>query len=168
VLVVLIWIGCTVVRACQVPSTLHEHNNQDSGLTENCLRSAMPKLILMTRSRYEFNPNSEILDPNLDQCCKGPWTNVTQTLKKHGVRSLGWFGRPCSHIMRTDDPTKSASMDCPSKTIHKGEPTACDLRYLDQLEKLDGYRGRTCQVLQPLRFKQSARPWFCTSGVDCY
>jgi hypothetical protein len=92
----------------------------------------MPKLILMTRSRYEFNPNSEILDPNLDQCCKGPWTNVTQTLKKHGVRSLGWFGRPCSHIMRTDDPTKSASMDCPSKTIHKGEPTACDLRYLDQ------------------------------------
>ena len=32
--------------------------------------------------RYEFNPNSEILDPNLDQCCKGPWTNVTQTLPR--------------------------------------------------------------------------------------
>ena len=66
-------------------------------------------LITENNVQYEFNPNSDILDPNLDQCCKGPWTNVTSTLKKHGI-GLGWFGRPCSHIMRTDDPTKSASM----------------------------------------------------------
>jgi hypothetical protein len=88
-------------------------------------------LITENHQQYEFNPNSDIIDPNLDQCCKGPWTNVTNTLKRHGI-GLGWFGRPCSHIMRKDDPTKSASMDCPSKTIHKGVPTPCDLRYLDQ------------------------------------
>ena len=82
-------------------------------------------------TQYEFNPNSDILDPNLDQCCKGPWTNVTDTMKKAGV-GLGWFGRPCSHIMRTDDPTKSASMDCPSKVIHKGVPVPCDLQDLQQ------------------------------------
>ena len=88
-------------------------------------------LITENNQQYEFNPNSDILDPNLDQCCKGPWANVTSTLKKKKI-GLGWFGRPCSHIMRTDDPTKSASMDCPSKLIHKGVPTPCDLRYLGQ------------------------------------
>ena len=46
-------------------------------------------------------------------------TTVVALLSQVGV-GLGWFGRPCSHIMQKEDPTKSASMDCPSKTIHKG------------------------------------------------
>ena len=89
-------------------------------------------LIMSTGKEYEFNPNSDILDPNLDQTCvSGPWTNVTKSLATVGAE-LGWFGRPCSHIMRTDDNTKSASMDCPTKTIHKGYPVDCDLTDPDQ------------------------------------
>lgn len=89
-------------------------------------------LIMSSGKEYEFNPNSEILDPNLDQTCvPGPWTNVTNALGTVGAE-LGWFGRPCSHIMRTDDNTKSASMDCPSKKIHTGYPIDCDLNDPDQ------------------------------------
>lgn len=55
------------------------------------------------------------------------WTNATEFLAKNRV-DLGWFGRPCSHIMASS--TTSASMDCPSKKIHKGYPQPCTLRNL--------------------------------------
>lgn len=33
--------------------------------------------------RYEFNPNSDILDANLNEACDPTWKNVTSTLAKH-------------------------------------------------------------------------------------
>ena len=51
---------------------------------------------------YEFNPNSEVLDPNLDAACnESVWHNATETLGRHGIR-LAWFGRPCSDIVAPD------------------------------------------------------------------
>jgi hypothetical protein len=80
--------------------------------------------------RYEFNPNSDILDPNLNEACEPTWKNVTSTLAKHSLK-LGWFGRPCNHIMQPDG-LASASMTCPSKTIKKGTPVKCDLKNLTE------------------------------------
>ena len=80
--------------------------------------------------RYEFNPNSDILDPNLNEACEPTWKNVTSTLAKHSLK-LGWFGRPCNHIMQPDG-LASASMTCPSKTIKKGTPVKCNLKNLTE------------------------------------
>ena len=58
--------------------------------------------LLTGGGQYEFNPNSEVLDPNVDAACNNSvWLNATKTLGKHGIR-LAWFGRPCSDIVAPD------------------------------------------------------------------
>eukprot|EP01043_Picozoa_sp_COSAG02_P027841 COSAG02_NODE_1659_length_11458_cov_2.406638_7_plen_176_part_00 len=70
-------------------------------------------LITTSGAPYEFNPNSQLLDPNLNEVCDPTWKNVTTTLAKHNLK-LGWFGRPCNHILQPDH--SSATIECPSKT----------------------------------------------------
>ena len=70
-------------------------------------------LITVDGAPYEFNPNSQVLDPNLNEVCDPTWKNVTTTLAKHNLK-LGWFGRPCNHILQPDH--SSATIECPSKT----------------------------------------------------
>ena len=75
----------------------------------------------------DFSPNGEVMDPNLDVSCNdAAFRNVTDTLRKHGVE-LGWYIRAGRHIMRNDDPSKPAGVDCPSKTVHKGEAMICNM-----------------------------------------
>eukprot|EP00039_Didymoeca_costata_P011882 m.168568 g.168568 ORF g.168568 m.168568 type:complete len:843 (+) comp15320_c0_seq10:13-2541(+) len=87
-------------------------------------------LLTESGTAYEFNPNSDVLDPNLNEVCDTKWTNVTNTLHKHGLK-LGWFGRPCSHIMQPGGKA-SATVECPSKKIMKGSPIPCNLTHLDE------------------------------------
>lgn len=83
----------------------------------------------MPHGSYEFNPNSQFLDPNVKEVCDAEWTNVTKTLHAHKMK-LGWFGRPCSHIMMADNKT-TAGVACPSKKISLGYPRPCNLQNLD-------------------------------------
>ena len=58
------------------------------------------------------------------QVCSGKWSNVTNALHKKNLK-LGWFGRPCSHIVQPDGKT-AATLTCPSKKIEKGAPRPCE------------------------------------------
>jgi hypothetical protein len=84
--------------------------------------------LLMKHGSYEFNPNSQTLDPHVNEVCDTTWTNVSKTLKANKLK-LGWFGRPCSHIMQADGKSP-ATVTCPGKTIEYGEPVPCNLQNL--------------------------------------
>eukprot|EP00041_Stephanoeca_diplocostata_P020507 m.460664 g.460664 ORF g.460664 m.460664 type:complete len:866 (+) comp21597_c0_seq6:83-2680(+) len=83
--------------------------------------------LLLEHGTYEFNPNSDVLDPNVNEVCDGKWSNVTNTLKTKANAKLGWFGRPCSHIMQQANKNLAATVSCPSKKVEIGYPVPCDL-----------------------------------------
>lgn len=68
------------------------------------------------------------MDPHVNEVCDAKWSNVTKTLAANKMK-LGWFGRPCSHIMQPD--LKSpATVTCPDKKIETGSPYPCNLKNL--------------------------------------
>ena len=68
-----------------------------------------------------------MLDPNIDAVCDDAiFKNATAGFKKLGV-TLAWYGRPRMMIMQDEDPTKPATVECPSKTVKKGHGVMCDL-----------------------------------------
>ena len=84
--------------------------------------------LLMKQGDYEFNPNSQTLDPHVNEVCDAKWTNVTKALNANKLK-LGWFGRPCNHIIQADGKSP-ATVTCPSKTIEYGQPVPCNLQNL--------------------------------------
>lgn len=89
------------------------------------------KLLSPAFGGANFNPNSDVLDPNLDAACNDAiFKNATRGFNAHGV-SLNWYGRPRMMIMQNADPTKPSALACPSKKILSGHGVMCNLTNFD-------------------------------------
>jgi hypothetical protein len=89
------------------------------------------KLLSPAFGGANFNPNSDVLDPNLDAACNDAvFKNASAAFKKRGF-SLNWYGRPKGTIMQDHDPTKPATLECPSKNILQGHGVFCNLTDFD-------------------------------------
>ena len=98
----------------------------------------------------DFSPNGEVMDPNLDASCNDTvFLNVTDGLRKKGVE-LGWYIRAGRHIMRTDDPSKPASIECPSKRVHKGMSMICNMTRMVHGEEPDDCTKANIKMIDTL------------------
>lgn len=83
----------------------------------DCAKSTHTTMVI-TERKYAFSKVSH--KDACGQVCEGSWSNVTNTLKSKANAKLGWFGRPCSHIMQQADKSLAATVSCPSKKVEIG------------------------------------------------